>query len=73
MAGVQASAPDALAQPQQARESSPDKQLEEEQKGPALDSAGLPQQDGKCGNEIQCGPYEHSHANLSHYVLLLLL
>lgn len=72
MAGVQASAPDALAQPQQARESSPDKQLEEEQKGPALDSAGLPQQDAVAQEaEKQKDELKKQRANYVKKVTLL--
>ncbi|XP_016950651.1 zinc finger matrin-type protein CG9776 isoform X3 [Drosophila biarmipes] len=53
MAGVQASASDALAQPQQATESLPVKHLEEEQKRPALDGAGLPPQDAAVAQEAE--------------------
>lgn len=60
-------APESLAAPQQSgQEVAPIKHLEEEQKAPAIDGAGLPPSDGKCSNEFYCVHNENSHANLSH-------
>lgn len=73
ISGVQPSASDSLIQPQKARETLSGKTIGEEQSVPALEGAGLTPQDGKCGNELQCDHYEHSHANLSHCFITVVM
>uniref|UniRef100_A0A6P4F0Z7 Zinc finger matrin-type protein CG9776 isoform X2 n=1 Tax=Drosophila rhopaloa TaxID=1041015 RepID=A0A6P4F0Z7_DRORH len=72
MTAVQTSAPDGLVQPQQTREAPPDKQVEVEQKVPALDGAGLPPQDAVAQEaEKQKDELKKQRANYVKKVTLL--
>ncbi|XP_017119791.1 zinc finger matrin-type protein CG9776 isoform X1 [Drosophila elegans] len=74
MGGVQVhpSAPDGMVQPQQALEAPPEKQLEEDQKVPALDGAGLPPQDALAQEaEKQKDELKKQRANYVKKVTLL--
>ena len=84
LASVPPAAPDVLATQQAAlsvpgqlqQQQLPPQQaaIIEEQPPPALEGAGLPPQDGKCGNEFKLGYLrQFSHANTSHIIYFTLL
>lgn len=55
-------------QQQQQLQQQPPPAIIEEQQAPALESAGLPPQDGKCGNEILTWLLTTIHMQTSHII-----